>query len=241
MRTTSLVLILVFAACGGEVAPADEDAEDVMLAGSLDEDDTVVQSEGERTPFTTGPQIVFVDFSGPRISSCANYCSNAPTNRSWVIGAVFKTSAVDFAPYPSSSGRSAILGFLRRAYAGDNVSFVTTRPAAGPYSMIVISSSKGPHHGVAPLDCHNGNRNDIAFVYSISDNSVGFIERAAAHELAHTFGLAHVTGSSDIMHWDSSGAAFTRSTYDASHPSGKCFPGSVQDGPALLRAALGAR
>lgn len=185
-------------------------------------------------------QIVYVNFGGGRIDDCSSYCSDASTNRSWAIGEVWKTSFVTFLPYGgSSAARDTILATLRQAYAPYNVEFVTKRPAAAPYSMIMISASGGPHHGVAPLNCANTNPNDIAFVYRANETSAGFTARAAVHELGHSFGLAHVTSSADFMHWDSSGSTFTASAYDTGHPSGKCFDGSTQDASALLRAALG--
>jgi hypothetical protein len=107
--------------------------------------------------------------------------------------------------------------------------------------MVVISPTTGPHHGVAPQDCNNSNPNDIAFVYKIGGSTADTISRFAAHELGHSFGLAHVLESSDIMQWASSGRAFRRSTLDKSdaHWFGACVDGNVQDEPAMLTAALG--
>lgn len=185
-------------------------------------------------------QVVYVNFEGPTITDCN--CSDARSNQSLVIGQVFGSSSVDFAPYTSSSGRTTILANLRTFYAGYNVVFTTQRPSSGDYTMVVISPTTGPHHGVAPQNCDNSNPNDIAFVHKIGSTSADTISRYAAHELGHSFGLAHVVDSTDIMQWASSGRAFERSTLDLStaHSFGSCVPsGDVQDEPVMLTSALG--
>src|SRR6185295_19564613 len=135
-------------------------------------------------------------------------------------------------------GRALILAKLRAVYARWDVTFVTTRPASGDYTMIVISATGGTNHGVGPLDCDNANKNDIAFVYRTDETSADFTARAAAHELGHTFGLAHVKSRNDVMDWASRGSSIGVAEYDPLHPSDKCFNGTTQDGPSLLDDAL---
>ena len=184
------------------------------------------------------PQTVFINFGGPIIRSCAS-CSDATTNRTFIIGQYLKRSQVDFAPYTNAARRAAITTYLRAWFSRYDIRFTTKRPLAGPYSMAVVTPSYAPNHGIAPLDCGNTNRSDIAFVFRTGDSSAHFLAQEIAHELGHSFGLAHVQSSADFMQWASSGSAFTSSTYDAAHPSGKCFAGSVQHGPSLLAASLG--
>ncbi len=186
-----------------------------------------------------GTQRVFVNFDGPVVSDCDNYCSDAPGDRSWAIGAHFGRSRIDFAAYTDTNGRAEILAELRAAFAPYDVEFTTRRPSSGSYTMLVVSPTSGPNHGVAPLDCRNRNPNDIAFVYRTGDVSRGFVARAAVHELGHSFGLAHVTNGGDYMHWDASGDAFTRAAHDTDRSAAKCFDGGVQDAPQMLTAALG--
>jgi hypothetical protein len=146
---------------------------------------------------------------------------------------------MDFAPYPGEAARKTVLAGLRTAYAPYRVSFTTERPDAGPYTMVIVSATGGPHHGVAPLDCGNANPSDIAFVYRTALSSADLVAREAAHELGHSFGLAHVAAQGDFMQWASSGGRFTVAPYDTAHESGKCFDGEVQDAPAMLAASLG--
>jgi hypothetical protein len=222
----------------------DEPAESSDTGEAGDEDDVALPAAATETLETQTnrpPQVVFVNFRGPTIRNCGNYCSDASTNRSWVVGNFFGRGSFDFAPYTNAANKPVIVRKLRAIFARYRVSFTTTRPASGAFTMIVISPSYAAHHGVAPLDCGNANQSDIAFVYRIGNASADIIARFAAHELGHSFGLSHVVSGADIMHWDSSGRSFSASTYDAARDTGKCYPGSLQKGPALLAASLGLR
>ncbi|MDB4957254.1 MAG: hypothetical protein JWO36_4823 [Myxococcales bacterium] len=191
---------------------------------------------------TTDPQVVFVNFAGPVVKNCAA-CSNAASNESYVVGYLGSQASIDFAPFTNAAEKTTIVADLRELFAPYNIVFTTTRPAQPPYQMLIVSPTYLPHHGIAPLDCGNRNRDDIAFVYRTGDT--GFypnghkIAQAAAHELGHSFGLAHVTGTSQVMQWASSGRTFSASDYDTTHPSGKCFTGTVQHAAAMLTTSLG--
>lgn len=235
---------------GVELTEIDDSGEEEVAEASAGEDvdeadipmvaATPVVGVDEAAPLASGTQVVYVNFRGPTIKNCSNFCSNAITNRSFVMGH-FGRASMDFAPFTDVTRRAAVVRKLRTLFARWRVAFTTTRPASGPYTMLVISPSSLPHHGVAPLDCGNKNPSDIAFVYKIGSSSADLIARFAAHELGHSFGLSHVVSSGEVMQWASSGRSFGRSTYDSSHPSGKCFSGSIQRAAALLNANVGAR
>src|SRR5262249_25890961 len=149
-------------------------------------------------------QVVYVNFEGVRVTNCTQQCSDARTNRSWAIGEHFGKQSVDFLPYTGEKNRSIVLDTLRRAYAPYRVRFTTERPDSGDYTMVIVSATGGPHHGVAPLDCGNENPNDIAFIYRTANSSAELVGREAAHELGHSFGLGHVANNADFMQWASS-------------------------------------
>jgi hypothetical protein len=233
---------MLIVACGaqsdGEELGADES--EPGLQDDVVHPPDLAPAEPETVPYTGATsQIIYVNFEGGRIHDCNPFCSDAPGNRSTVIGQIFGATYVDFEPYASAAGRQTIVAEIERAYGDYAVTVTTTRPAVPPYTMLIVSPTNGPHHGVAPLNCDNSNPNDIAFVYSIANSSARWIAQAGVHELGHSFGLSHVTGSADYMQWASSGDRFTVSTYDTGHVSGKCFEGNQQDGPAMLYAALG--
>ena len=219
------------AALLGCAAPGGELTDDVLIA----EDDMPLHETSR-----PGTQTIFVNFEGARVADCDGYCSDAPGSRSWAIDEVWGQSRVDFARYDGgAAARAQIVRIIEEAFGPYDVYVTTSRPAAGPYTMVIVSPTWGPHHGVAPLDCGNRNASDIAFVYEIGGSSPGWIGQAAVHELGHSFGLSHVTSGADFMQWASSGRAFTRSSYDHAHPSGRCFDGETQDAPAMLSTNLG--
>ena len=233
-RWCVFVSLLVMAGCApGEVEIHDFDDQVLVIPAHIDEQPELA---------TTSKQVVYVNFNGITIKDCDNYCSDAPSNRSWAIGAHFGGSSKTFAKYAgSSSQRESIMRDLRKGFEDYNIEFTTSRPSSGPYTMLIISPSSGPNHGVAPLNCGNTNASDIAFVYKIGNSSTAWIAQAGAHELGHSFGLSHVKESRDYMQWASSGDIFSRATWDSARSSKRCFEGSIQDAPEILKANIGAK
>ena len=229
-----VVGLAICAGCSsGEVEVQDFDDQVLEIPSNYDEQPELA---------TSGKQIVYVNFDGVTIRDCDNYCSDARSDRSWAIGAHFGGSSKTFARYAgSSSQRDSIMSDLREGFDDYNIDFTTSRPSSGPYTMLIISTSSGPNHGVAPLNCGNTNANDIAFVYKIGNSSTSWIAQAGAHELGHSFGLSHVKESRDFMQWASSGDVFSRATWDSARSNKRCFDGNTQDAPAILKANLGSR
>ena len=186
-------------AAGTEPFDAESLEPDLALLGPTSELGSVSQPAYDGTE-----QVVYVNFDGPVIKDC-NGCSDATTNHSLVIGRAMGKQVVDFEPYRSVAGKRTILSKLRSWFARYHIRFTTERPAQGPYTMVVISPTYWAHHGVAPLDCGNNNKNDIAFVFRVGRSSfytdATKIAQAAAHELGHSFGLAHTVDRSEIMQW----------------------------------------
>jgi hypothetical protein len=237
---------------------ADDAEEDVSADDSAGEgltDDATLIPPGTTVSIAsaenTGPQVVYVNFAGPVIEDCndgSGYCDNSQTKESWIVKD-WGYSSFDFAPYVDTAGRDKIMSKLRTWYSPYDITFTSQRPASGPYTMIVISPSLiGPTYirGRAYINCGNGNPNSIAFVVRIGGSSIGYIARAAAHELGHSIGLLHVTNDSDHMHYNSSGREWLNSQYDSARsPKNadgspyRCNSEPTQNEPAILAANVG--
>ena len=242
----------------------DDGSDDPTLAGNDPSDDS--EPMPMATPDGASPavellatRVVYVNFGGPVIYACPTtaYCNDAVARRHHYINQTWHRSSIDFASWGTSTQRATVMDFLRTRFAPYRVTFTTTKPASGDYTMLVISSSKvgtDPYlRGKTDTDCYptadgaglfNSNHRDIAFVVQVGGVSSSWVKRYAAHELAHSFGLLHVTSTSDIMQYKSDGASFlSTSYYDTVHnPAGyRCVAGSRQNEPALLTKALGLR
>jgi hypothetical protein len=250
MRSGAAILLGALGALGAMSSVGCGSADDSSIETTDSEGEELVTGGGDdgqalAAANPTATQVVYVNFDGPTIHDCANYCSDAKTNRSWVVG-YLGHSKVDFAAYTSARGKKTIMAALRAHFAAYDVSFTDKRPASGEYEMVIISPTTLPHHGIAPLDCGNTNRNDIAFVYKTNEGAGDslareeLIGREAAHELGHSFGLTHVDNNADIMQWASSGSRFTIAKRDRVHNAGKCMSGEIQNAPAMLKKVLGA-
>lgn len=199
------ISVLAFAALVGACVTdvTDEASPDFDLDGpALDEGGSGGKADSAST--TT----VFLNFGGGRIHS--GNCSDAPSNCSSLVA-----GTQDLAPFTVSADwdRPKVVAAITRCvgmfYDDMDVRFVTTRPDAGPYTMMMIGAiyptqlgfavnGQGPY-GRAPVDC-NGNKNDIGFLLLEDDLNPDFYYmcRSIAHEVAHTFGMVHTTGENTI-------------------------------------------
>jgi len=264
----ALLCCLLLASCADSADEADDgidetdvdEPEDLSLQGLDPADDVDLVPVLDDAPPVTDlallpTQVVYVNFSGPIIYECSSgYCNDAVNRRHHYIRDTFGRHSLDFSSWGTSAQRATVVDFLKSRFSKYRVSFTTTKPTSGEYTMLVISSSAvGPTslRGKADTDCHatadgqgafNTIRRDIAFVVRVGGVSSSWVKRYAAHELAHTFGLLHVVSSSDLMHYKSYGYSFTSgSSYDNAHnPAGyRCVAGGTQNEPALLTKALG--
>jgi len=201
MTTRLAVIAVLLAGCATDVTS--NEGPSIDLDGpALDESGVGGKADG------TG-QVVFLNFGGARLHG-GHDCSDAPNNcSSMVVG------EQDFAPFTVSDqwDRPKVVAAVTRCvsqfFADTNIRFVTSRPHSGSYTMMMIGAiypqqigfETGGPYGRAPVDCGNSNKNDIGFLLLQDDVDPDFYYmcRSIAHEIGHSFGMVHTTGTSPIV------------------------------------------
>jgi hypothetical protein len=152
-------------------------------------------------------RVLYLNFSDGHEAFQLGDDDDAPTNRS-AIGA--KSDYPAFAPELAAGAREEltrrVVAGVHRAFLPYDLQLATTRPAAGPYTMVVIGGGPGALGfestvgGVAVLDCKNDNESNIVFVFpqALRLAPAGLIT-TVAQEAAHSYGLEHSTNQSDFM------------------------------------------
>ncbi len=195
------------------------------------------------------PQVIYLSFEGEKIIGCSNHCSDAKTNRSWVLGETKTVPAFDHTPY--GKDRAAVIADLvarvRTLYDGYNVEFTTARPGSGAYTLIVVGgdsalmATKQQVVSSSPADCGNLNRSDVGFVFANAFAlGVDLLAVNVAHETGHTLGLAHVDRPGDIMYkYLQAPATFSAAGAPVVAADGACPGTPVQSAADLLRRNVG--
>ena len=143
-----------------------------------------------------------------------------------------------------------------------DVDVVTTRPAAPPYTRILVGGTaaalgvSATEAGLANVDCGNSSDGDVAYDFAAAQTpdygGVVGIANTAAHEAGHTFGLEHVDDPEDVMYAAAQPALMLPDLFALSFggdgaytsygsPTGTraCTSSDPVDEPALLGCAVG--
>ena len=191
---------------------------------------------------------VFLNFDGQTLTQGQ---SNAQANSTGLITSpTLDYPAMVWGSYGGrEKGIKDVIEELMLLYGDVAVEFVTERPAEGDYTMVMVGGQgvgvgntgpTGSTVGIAPLDCKNSNKNDIATVFgnkiSPSPKNLAFV---IAHELGHTFGLEHVDDTTDIMYPALNGDTCCWTDSNLSEPPGTCGR-SKQDSKGVLIDNVGA-
>lgn len=161
--------------------------------------------------------VVFVAFDGAEVHPGA--CSDAPSGCSFIVACAGPAQVPAYGG--TEDDRRAIMAALARFFSPYRLTLVQERPAAGPYTAVVIGGTAGAlcrsdprEHGLAPLDCGDANPADLAFVFAeAADNRAFDVAATAAQELAHAMGLEHSNAPNDLMYplgWSTEPPPFRR-------------------------------
>ncbi|MFV8749756.1 Ig-like domain-containing protein [Nannocystaceae bacterium ST9] len=115
-------------------------------------------------------------------------------------------------PYPAYGGtaaqRQSVMDAVEADWAPFNMIVTSTRPVGNNYTMCMTGPANQPFGnnvlGIAPLDCQNANPNNIVFAFHSANQLGGGLgantqATTISQEVAHAYGVEHVTATSDIM------------------------------------------
>jgi hypothetical protein len=197
------------------------------------------------------PSVVYLNFEGGSIT----YSSNGDDsfyNESFIPGKNVTIPAFNASHWGSNrtSIINTIVADLQQVYAGYNVTFTTTRPSSGNYMMTMIGGSAaliGMEQGVlgvSPMDCSNQWARDVNFICTEDIAAYGMnlmaLVYTIAHENAHTYGLAHINRTGDIMYWAEDGSgSLTWGAGTTRSGESNCSTNNYQDDKLFLTQNVG--
>ncbi len=205
-------LLIVLSACDARISAGSGDDVQDIDAGPLDSDASTVLPDA--APADTGvaclpsqARSVYLNFDGQALTRNAAASDATQNQASWMNKANGTAPA-----YRAGSGTRAadiqqITDGIKAALAGLNVNVVTTRPATGPYMMIVFggtAANVGSNFGgaVQKLDCGNTVVSDVAWVADAVTPNQRVINFALG-AIGFGVGLVATNNSNDCMcGWD---------------------------------------
>ena len=209
---------IVLTACQATITNGSDDDDNQLIDAGLPIDTSTAQPDAP--PIDMGPtclvtqaRSVYLNFDGQALARATT--SDATQNQ-----AAWMNKATGTAPaYRAGSGTRAadiqtITDGIKAALVGLDVTVVTTRPATGPYMMIVFggtAANVGSNFGgaVQKLDCGNQVASDVAWVADgVTPNQR--VINFALGAIGFGVGLTATTNTNDCMcGWDNACAQTT--------------------------------
>lgn len=116
----------------------------------------------------------------------------------------FSDFAMNYSPYGNGAKRAASMQAVKTDWMPYAVVITDQRPGSGNYTMCVNTPTNpfgGGVLGIAPLDCNDNQARNIVFAYHSDSDEFPASTQATtmSQEIAHAFGLEHVSEPNDIM------------------------------------------
>jgi hypothetical protein len=157
-----------------------------------------------------GSQVLYLNFSDGTEEVLQADVDDASENRS-MMGSVMPYPAFTWpgadAPAPRARLVKEITGLIDEAFAPYDIIVTSTRPAAGPYTMVMIGGEPALFKmeprvaGVAFMDCENRQARNVVFAFPATLNgSKHGLFTTIAQEAAHALGLQHSSDPNDLMY-----------------------------------------
>lgn len=148
-------------------------------------------------------RVVYLNFDGVALTDAAT--SDATLNRaSWMNTATGTAPAFRAASATRLTDIQTITTGVRTQLSQFPVTVVTTRPAAGPYVMIVFGGTAaqvGSAYGLAvnELDCGDATRSDVAWIGDATGSPLQRLINTAVGAIGFGLGLTATTSVTDCM------------------------------------------
>jgi hypothetical protein len=165
-------------------------------------DTTAADTTGDSSTGETPPShTVFLNFEGPTLA--AGGVDDARTDQTSV-----DELDIDFQPYGDAGDQAMLLALVQTDFAAFDVLVTDERPAAGDYTMVVVSPTNPIGSGLlgisSGIDCGNANPNNISFAFfgTGSGRDLQLQANVISGQIGLTVGLERTIDMSqpDLMH-----------------------------------------
>ena len=210
MRRLLTIGLLACIGCNAELGPKPGTTPDASGGGN---DDAPIVPDGPPSfdaPTCSNGRVVYLNFEGQALTDAA--ASDATQNlASWMTIATGTAPAFRAASATRAADITAITDGIRTQLSEFPINVVTTRPATGPYVMIVFGGDRlqvGSMYSLAvnQLDCNDAVKSDVAWIADALDPQNGtplfsnqYLINTAIGAIGFGLGLTATSDPGDCM------------------------------------------
>ena len=203
MGRALLIAAVLATGCGAELNQGGTDARPVLANDASVTDDAPGPDAAPDAPACANGRVVYLNFDGQALTRAAP--SDATMNRASWMNQASGTAA----PFRQASGNrttdiTTITDGIRAVLAGFPVTVVTTRPAAGPYVMVVFGGAMGAvgsnfSLAVNELDCDDSEKSDVLWISDATGVPLQRLINVTVGGIGFGLGLTATADPNDCM------------------------------------------